>query len=81
MEALGFVEPRTEVAEHIRAALPFGLALERGLIDRRATSQLMVIADADYDKGLQQLRAEQPNLQTDLRLYATMARTPPSGAP
>jgi ubiquinone/menaquinone biosynthesis C-methylase UbiE len=74
LEAVGFVEPVTEVAQEIRAAMPFAVGLERGSIDRRWTSQLMVLTDVEYEQGLQQLMAEQPILHTDLRLYATFAR-------
>jgi ubiquinone/menaquinone biosynthesis C-methylase UbiE len=72
LEAAGFTEPVTEVAQHIPADMPFAAATERGLIDRRSTSQLMVISQAEYDAGLQRLRAEQPTLKADLRLYATV---------
>jgi hypothetical protein len=46
------------------------------IVDRYATSQLIVLSDAEYDEGLQQLRKEQPILHADLRLYATMAQSP-----
>jgi ubiquinone/menaquinone biosynthesis C-methylase UbiE len=75
--AAGFVDAATEVAQHLPAAIPFALAVERGLVDRRATSQLMVITGAEYEQGLHRLRAEQPILHADLRLFATVARTPP----
>jgi hypothetical protein len=32
----------------------------------------MVITDAEYGEGLRKLKAEQPILRTDLRLYATV---------
>lgn len=76
LEAAGFTEARTEVAQHIPAEMPFAVATERGLIDRRSTSQLMVISHAEYDEGLQRLRAQQPTLNADLRLYATVGRVP-----
>jgi ubiquinone/menaquinone biosynthesis C-methylase UbiE len=74
LEAAGFAEAATEVAQHIPAEMPFAVATERGLIDRRSTSQLMVITRAEYDEGLQRLRAEKPTLKADLRLYATVGR-------
>jgi SAM-dependent methyltransferase len=74
LEATGFVDPVTEVAQHIRAAIPFPVAKERGLLDRRWTSQLMILSDVEYEHGLQRLMAEQPVLDSDLRLYATFAR-------
>jgi ubiquinone/menaquinone biosynthesis C-methylase UbiE len=76
LEAAGFTEAATEIAQHVPAEIPFPVATERGLIDRRSTSQLMVISDAEYDAGLQRLRAEQPTLKADLRLYATVGRAP-----
>jgi len=79
LEAAGFVDAVTEVAQHMPAAIPFEAALERGTVDRRATSQLMVIGDAEYDAGLRRLRAERPILHADLRLYATVGWVrPPS---
>jgi hypothetical protein len=71
LHAAGFEETMTEVAQHIPATVPFAVAIERGVIDRHATSQLMVLSDAEYDEGLARLRAEQPILHADLRLYAT----------
>jgi ubiquinone/menaquinone biosynthesis C-methylase UbiE len=76
LEAAGFVEAVTEVAQHLPAAIPFAVAVERGFVDRRATSQLMVISDAEYEEGLQRVSAEQPILHSDLRLYATVAWAP-----
>jgi hypothetical protein len=75
LEAVGFAAAATEVAQHIRTAMPFAVASARGLIDRRSTSQLMVISDAEYEEGLQRLRAEHPDLKADLRLYATVGST------
>jgi hypothetical protein len=73
MEA-GFRDAGTEVAEHIAGAVPFAEAMARGLVDRSATSQLMVINDADYESGLSRLTTAQPVLRTDLRLFATTGR-------
>lgn len=72
LEAVGFVEPATEVAQHIPGAIPFAVAIERSLVDRRAASQLLVISDREYEDGLHRLKAEQPILRADLRLYATV---------
>ena len=74
LRAAGFAEAATEVAQHIRAAVPFDVATGRGMLDRRSTSQLLVVSDAEYEAGLQRLRAEQPTLHADLRLYATVGR-------
>jgi SAM-dependent methyltransferase len=70
----GFSDLTTSVAQHIPAAVPFDLAVERGYVDRRSTSQLMVISDAEYEEGVRRLTAERPVLRADLRLYATIGR-------
>ena len=69
----GFHSPRTEVAHTIEAEVPFPLAWQQGLVDRRSTSQLMVIGETEYDAGLTRLLSEQPVLRSYLRLYATTA--------
>lgn len=78
LEAIGFVEVLTDVAQHIHTEIPFAEAIRRGLVERHVTSQLMVITDAAYDEGLRKLKAEQPILRTELRLYATVAQLPAS---
>ena len=69
----GFHAPVTEVAQTITAEMPFAMAWQQGLVDRRAASQLMVIGEADYEAGLTRLLAQQPVLRSDVRLYATTA--------
>jgi SAM-dependent methyltransferase len=72
LEALGFSDTSTEVAQHLRIELPFAEAAAQGLLDRGSTSQLMVISDDEYDAGLRRLQSERPILEADLRLYATV---------
>jgi hypothetical protein len=74
----GFRDVTTEVAELLSGAVPFEAARARGSIDRRATSQLMVITDAEYEAGLARLSEEQPVLHTDIRLFATSASVIPA---
>jgi ubiquinone/menaquinone biosynthesis C-methylase UbiE len=74
--AAGFTDATTSVAQHIPAERPFAVALEQGLLDRRSTSQLMVISDADYEAGRRRLEEDEPVLRSDLRLYMTVARVP-----
>ncbi len=74
LEAAGFIEPQTRVTEHMPAERSFEQAEREGLLDRRSTSQLMVISDEEFAEGMRRLRAEQPVLRADLRLYATSAR-------
>ena len=69
----GFSTARTEIVHHVPAERPFELALEQGLLDRRSTSQLMVISDAEYESGMQRLSSDRPSLRADLRLFATVA--------
>lgn len=73
-EDAGFADVHTNLAQNIPAAVPFQLAVERGYIDRRSTSQLLVISDAEYEDGLERMRQEQPMLRADLRLFATIGR-------
>jgi ubiquinone/menaquinone biosynthesis C-methylase UbiE len=73
LHSAGFAQAVTEVAQHIPAAVPFAVASERGLVDRRGKSQLMVLTDAEFEEGLRRLESEQPVLRADLRLYATFA--------
>jgi ubiquinone/menaquinone biosynthesis C-methylase UbiE len=76
LTSAGFVHATTEVAQHMPAERPFAVALEQGVLDRRSTSQLMVISGADYDAGFRRLEAERPVLRADLRLYMTVAHVP-----
>ena len=73
--ANGFVEVATVVAQHIPAAVPFQRAEETGIVDRRATSQLMVISDDEFEAGMDRMRREQPIVRSDLRLFATVGWT------
>jgi ubiquinone/menaquinone biosynthesis C-methylase UbiE len=74
LRAAGFRETATAIAQHIPAAVPFAVAVERGVVDRRATSQLTILSDAEYEEGMRRLSAEQPILHANLRLYATFAK-------
>ena len=72
LDANGFVGVVTTVAQHIPAAVPFERAVETGIVDRRATSQLMVISDDEFEAGMDRMRREQPIVRSDLRLFATV---------
>lgn len=69
----GFATATTDIVHHVPAERPFEVAVEQGLLDRRSTSQLMVISDADYEAGFQRLSRERPVLRSDLRLFGTLA--------
>ena len=74
LEDAGFTDVGTSLAQHFPAAVPFQMAMERGYVDRRSTSQLMVISDAEYEAGLERMKREQPVLRADLRVFATIGR-------
>ena len=76
LAAAGFTDATRSIAQHMPAERPFAVAVEQGLLDRRSTSQLMVISDADYTAGRRRLEQERPVLRADLRLYMTTARVP-----
>jgi SAM-dependent methyltransferase len=74
----GFTGARSEVVQHAPARLPYDEALAAGLLDRRSTSQLMVISDDAYEAGCRRLAAERPVLRSELRLFGTSADLPNS---
>jgi ubiquinone/menaquinone biosynthesis C-methylase UbiE len=73
LRAAGFDACATEPAQRIPVAVPFAVAVEKGFVDRQATSQLMVISDEDFELGMNRLIVERPVLRADLTLYATTA--------
>jgi SAM-dependent methyltransferase len=70
----GFVDIQTELVQHIAAELPYADALARGVLDRRSTSQLLLLTDADFEKGLQRLERDCPIMKANLRIYGTFGR-------
>jgi ubiquinone/menaquinone biosynthesis C-methylase UbiE len=74
LHAAGFSSASTDIVHHAPAQRPFELAVEQGLLDRRSTSQLMVISDREYEAGMERLFAERPILRSNLRLFGTVAR-------
>jgi ubiquinone/menaquinone biosynthesis C-methylase UbiE len=83
MHDAGFVNVETHEAQHAPAAVSVRAAVERGLLDRSSTSQLMVISDDEYLAGLERIRSaqasapgEEPMLRADLHLYATTGWLP-----
>lgn len=71
----GFRDSVTEVAQHLPAEMSLDAARAQGFLDRSATSQLMVIGDAEYEEGIRRLEAERPLLRSDLRVYVTIGQT------
>lgn len=87
LAASGFDDCATRVAQQLPANVPFRSARARGMLDRSSTSQLMVIDDEAYERGIAGLEAAQEALGevdlmlcADLRIYATTAWLS-SGAP
>jgi ubiquinone/menaquinone biosynthesis C-methylase UbiE len=73
LAAAGFRDIAVDVAQHRSSERPFSEARGRGYFDRRYTSQLMVIDDADYEAGIQRMLEEEPTLRADITFYATTA--------
>lgn len=73
LAAGGFVDAHTSIAQHMPAERTFEDAERTGTLDRRSTSQLLVITDDEFESGMRRMRAERPVLRADLRLYATVA--------
>jgi hypothetical protein len=56
----GFREPETTVAEHLAQQMSFHDALASGVLDRRSSTQLLVISDREWESGLALLHREEP---------------------
>jgi len=82
LEGAGFSETRTEVAEHLSLNESARVALERGRLHKSSTSQLSVLTDQEYERGVQAIQDDlrkceadgvELRLSADLRLWATTA--------
>lgn len=80
MLALGFTDCVTQEVQHLPVRLSARAALERGRLDKHVASQLSVLTDDEYQRGINRVRsalesaearAESLYLYADLRLYAT----------
>jgi SAM-dependent methyltransferase len=73
MQAAGFSACETREAQHMPAQMTVGEAERRGFLDRTSTSQLMVISDAEYEAGMDRIRAggAEAILCSDLRVSGT----------
>jgi ubiquinone/menaquinone biosynthesis C-methylase UbiE len=80
MRALEFSNIRTSEIQHLPARLSARTAIEEGRLDRGMTSQLAVLTDEQYRRGVDRIlralesaeaRGETLCLCADLRLYAT----------
>jgi ubiquinone/menaquinone biosynthesis C-methylase UbiE len=80
MKEAGFQECTTQEVEHWTYRLPVREILKQGRLDETATSQLSVLTDAEYQRGMERIKADIERaeakgvtlfLKADLRLYGT----------
>ena len=85
MLALQFSSVRTSEVQHLPVRLSARAAIERGRLRKGATSQLAVLTDDEYQRGLERIRSalesaeargESLGLNADLRLHATFGSVP-----
>ena len=85
MQAVGFVDCETREVQHLRARLAARPALEENRLRKGATSQLSLLADEQYQTGIERIRddiaaaearGETLYLIADLRLYGTFGSVP-----
>ncbi len=78
----GFCRIATHEVDRIQKRVSFAEALASGVLDRSFTSELTILSDDEYDRGLGRIRQAEREcvgngigfeLVTDLRLYATVA--------
>jgi len=81
MQEAGFSDCHTVEAQHMAMPFPARKAIEDGLLDKTIVSQLGILPQADFDRGIQRIwkdiadaeaLGEQAVLVVDLWLYATM---------
>jgi SAM-dependent methyltransferase len=80
MRIVGFEDCATREVQYLHARLPAREALERGQLDKAVTSQLSVLTDEEYQRGIGRIQTEIKRaenngqalfLTVDLRLYGT----------
>ena len=85
MGEAGFVDCVTREVQHIPACLDARLAEKHGRLDRTANSQLRILTDDEYQRGVARIHAAiaeaearggSLTLTADLRLYATLGSSP-----
>lgn len=83
MSEAGFRDCNTQEVEHWNYRLPAREILKQGRLDKVSTSQLSVLTEAEYQRGMEKIRATMAQaeaegktlfLEADLRLYATVGR-------
>lgn len=82
MRQAGLRDCTTREVEHWTYRLPAHEILRQGRLDKTATSQLSVLTDAEYQRGMERIHADMERaeaegqtlfLMADLRLYGTTA--------
>ena len=85
MLALQFSSVRTSEVQHLPVGLSARAAIEQGRLRKGAASQLAVLTDEEYQRGVERLRRAVESaeargdslcLTADLRLYATFGSVP-----
>jgi ubiquinone/menaquinone biosynthesis C-methylase UbiE len=80
METAGFTRCETVEAQHSPVRVRVREALESGSLERNTMSQLILLHDPEYERGMERLRREaeeagrggsEATIPADLRLYAT----------
>ena len=80
MQAAGFEDPLTREVDHWIIRLSAREALDQGRLDKTATSQLSVLTEAEYQRGMERIQVDMQRaeakgqtlfLTADLRLYGT----------
>jgi ubiquinone/menaquinone biosynthesis C-methylase UbiE len=80
LQAAGFANVETSVAEHIAESVDAREYIERGSAARDSTSQLALLSDREYQAGMDRIwadvrgareRGTSLQLRADLRIYAT----------
>lgn len=81
MAGAGFSGCETREVEHLARQMTARAAMDRGYLDRSSTSQLTILSDEEYHRGLDRISADMRaagargtalTLHADLHLYATV---------
>jgi ubiquinone/menaquinone biosynthesis C-methylase UbiE len=85
LEACGFAECASRVVEHIQRRQPAERALESPMMGKDGTSQLALLSDEAFERGIERIRREMARardagrtlwLESDLELVETSGRIP-----
>jgi ubiquinone/menaquinone biosynthesis C-methylase UbiE len=85
MQGFGYAGVRTSEVQHVPVRFSARSAVEQGRLDKGVTSQLAMLSDEEYQRGIERIRRalaaaealdESLWLTADLRLYATVGSVP-----